>query len=542
MAYLGMAAFPHPAVQLQYMEICVRYCAFFDIHPALTPGALEHFVQLVHHEHPRVRTRSWYLFHRFVKHLRNQLSSVAETVIRAVSDLLEVEAELPKRDVDDDIVSSEGSDESSDTTFNSQLYLFEAIGCIASTATVPVEQQVLFARAVDDPLLLSLERHLPQAKLGNEKAVLQVHHVMMALGTLARGFSDGRSETNSTSGFPAQAVGDEFERIAEAVLATLETLRSSASVRMASRFVVSRILEVIGARILPQLPRLIEGLLSESSSKDEMTTFLRLLEQIIYRFKLEMYNILDALLTPLLQRVFAHLSEPTAGTDDAIDLAELRREYLNFISVVFQNDTASVFLSSCKSTTSLFCRDISTKTSVANQGNLENLIASIEVFAKDISDLPTVKVALIVLNEIASRWGGSRSEPPSSPTQPTSPTSPTTSTFSSAPASVAAAIPGFDRFMIERFTAVSWSLPTNPAFDHRDAQTRQIVMEIATLQKTIFQKTGQEYITYLQDMYFPGMQLDKAAASEYLQALQTKDLKGFRQFFVVSIKYTGVLL
>lgn len=507
----GVAAFPHPAVQLQYMEICVRYCAFFDLHPNFTGPTLDHFVRLVHHEHPRVRTRSWYLFFKLVKHLRSQLGNVAETVIQAVGDLLEVKVETPKRDVDDDIVTTSDSEKSSDTTFNSQLYLFEAIGCVASTTSVPVEMQALVARAVADPLLVSIENQLPPSD-GTERAELQIHHCMMALGTLAKGYSDSRPDPNTTTAVAAKEIGDEFERIAEAILSTLETLRASAVIRTASRFSFSRMLELVGARILPQLPRLIEGLLSESSSRDEMTTFIRLLEQIIFRFKLEMASILDVLLTPLLQRIFSHMSEPTGGTDDAIELAELRREYLNLILVIFQNDTASVFLSE------------------ANRGNLESLIASIEVLAKDASDMPTARMAFGALNEMVNRWGGSRAEPATSPVQVTFPVA--VGGGGADATSVSAVIPGFNRFMIERFTAVSWALPTNPAFNPRDAQTRQVVLEIATVQKTIFDKTGQDYVAYLRDMYFPGMQLGNDAADEYLRALQNNDLKAFRQFFL----------
>ncbi len=142
-------------------------------------------------------------------------------------------------------------------------------------------------------------------------------------------------------------------------------------------------------------------------------------------------------------------------------------------------------------------------------------------------------MAFAVLIEMASRWGGSRPEPATSPVQATFPIGGSGPDAVSA-TSVSAVIPGFDRFMIERFTAISWAVPTNPSFNTRDAQARQLIMEIATLHRTIFDKTGKEFIAYLRDVYFPGMQLDKGAADEYLQVLQTKDLKTFKQFFVVS--------
>ncbi|KAI9886729.1 MAG: hypothetical protein M1823_001438 [Watsoniomyces obsoletus] len=527
----NLASYPHPAIQLQYMEICVRYSSFFEMHQQFIPRVLEDFVRLVHHNHVRVRTRSWYLFQRLVKQLRARLGNVSETVIQAIADLLEIRVEMPKaKDNDEDLLSSGDSDQtSSDTMFNSQLYLFEAIGCISSTSSVPVEKQVLVARTISGPLFATLEKYLLPAKEGNERAVLYIHHAIMALGTLAKGYSDGTPGVQTTAALPAKPVGDEFERAAEAVLMALESLSTFISIRTAARSAFSRLLVVLGARILPQLPRWIDGLLSVRSSKDEMTTFLRVLEQVIHGFRVEMLSILDPLLTPLLRRIFEQLSEPTGGTDDVIQLSELRREYLNLILVVFHNDVDSVLISS------------------TNQGNLESLITSVEVFARDATDLPTAKIAFTVLNQMATRWGGngngssSSTSPQTSTTTTiingngpiTTPTPTTTSnTTNNNNNNNNTPIPGFNNFMITRFSTVCWTALSSPGFNPRDATSRQVAGEIASLQKTIYVKTGLEFITHLRDVSFPEMGLEMSMAEEYLNALQIRDLKAFRAFFL----------
>ncbi len=138
---------------------------------------------------------------------------------------------------------------------------------------------------------------------------------------------------------------------------------------------------------------------------------------------------------------------------------------------------------------------------------------------------------------MATRWGGASSSAAeaSSPTSPTTlsngaGTSPTTTTMTNNTTS----LPGFDRFMIERFSSVCWTALANPAFNPRDATSRQVAAEMASLQKTIFTKTGLEFVTHLRDVSFPEMGLEKSQAEEYLRALQSRDLKGFRQFFLVS--------
>lgn len=348
---LGVASSLHPAVQLQYMEICVRYYHFFDANPQYISATLERFVQFAHHEHLKVRTRSWYLFLRFVRHIRQHIGDIAQTIIQALSDLLPIKAEIPDEVSDNSDMSSEEDQQTPSARFDSQLYLYEAIGSICSARGVLVENQVAHIRTVITPLFSDLEVHLGPAKNGDELAVMQVHHLIMALGTLARGFSDWTPvHTSSAATPPANEVSQEFSRTSEAILVALESVSvNSEVIRAAARFAFSRLVGVLGSGILPQLPRWIEGLLSRTSSKDEMALFMRLLDQVVFGFKSEIYNILDTILTPLLQRVFAGMAEPATGTDDEIQLAELKREYLCFLLVILNNNLEAVLVSEGKS-------------------------------------------------------------------------------------------------------------------------------------------------------------------------------------------------
>ncbi|KAL9485157.1 hypothetical protein ACSS6W_003946 [Trichoderma asperelloides] len=391
---VGIANFSHPAIVLQYMEICVRYCVVFETHSQYIPQVLENFVRLVHHNHVRIKTRSWYLFHRFIKHLRSRVGNVAETVIQSIGDLLPIKAEVPGEDADDDM-SSDESDHSADALFTSQLYLFEAIGCISSTHSTPAENQALYARSVMDPLFQDMEVHLPRAKGGDAQANLQIHHIVMALGTLAHGFSDWTPGSTAANqhGPPDKLVSDEFSRAAEAILIALRELNSSAEIRTACRSAFSKLLGVLGAAVLPQLPKWIEGLLSQSSSKDEMAMFLRLLDQVVFGFKTEIYDVLNMLLTPLLQRIFGGLGEPISGTDDEIQLAELRREYLSFIQIILNNGLEGVLISE------------------ANQGFFEPMIASVLELAKTLDgNLGPSRLAFTIMARISALWGGPDNE------------------------------------------------------------------------------------------------------------------------------------
>ncbi|SPQ26031.1 01a6cd89-70a6-4375-9ac2-86126998d4c0 [Thermothielavioides terrestris] len=484
----GIASYPHPAIVLQYMEICTRYYSFFEDQQRYIPQVLENFVRLVHHDHVRVRSRSWYLFLRFVKTLRAQVGNVAKTVIESISDLLPIKAEVPGNDADDDM-SSDESDHSADALFNSQLFLYEAIGCISSTSATPPADQALYARSVMEPLFADMSVHMERAKAGDAQAVLQIHHIIMALGTLANGFAETTVGQQTKRPQPHEAVANEFSRASEAILVALNQLNASDDIRTACRSAFSRLLSVLGAAVLPQLPQWIEGLLSRSSSKDEMAMFLRLLEQVVYNFKGEIYNILDLLLTPLLERVFSGLSEPISGTDDEIQLQELRREYVSFVQVILINDLGGVLVSA------------------SNQGVFESLVSSIINIAKTLShgNLVPSRIAFNVLGRMATQWGG-----------------PDVATIGDNPVTAAApapAIPGFDRFMIDQFHGLCWTVLQDPGFrPNTDAQSRQILNEIARIQQVIYSKTGDQFVRHLQGVTFPQLGID---GTEYLRLLTT---------------------
>ncbi|KAF1934274.1 Exportin-T [Didymella exigua CBS 183.55] len=497
---IDSANYSHPAVQLQYMEICVRYYQFFEQNPQLIPKVLENFVTLTHSNHVKVRSRSWYLFQRLVKHLRAQLGNVSYNIIQAVGDLLTIKAEVPDNSEDD--MSSDEDDQSADALFNSQLYLFEAIGCIASANTVSTENKQLYARTIMSPLFADMEQALPRARNGDEQSILQTHHIIMALGTLARGYSDWVPTANNSTA-PLTEVADEFTKASEAILVALQSLNTSGSIRHAARFAFSRLISVLGARLLQQLPSWIEGLLSLSSSMDEISTFLKVLAQVIFTFKSEIASILDTVMTPVLQRIFTALAVTPSGTDDEIQLAELRREYLNFITVVLNQNLGSVLVSA------------------TNQATFEPVVSSIETFARDTRDYQTARLAICVIIRMINVWSGPDKVGPGANATPTTP--------STEP------LPGFDNYVVERFSPLVWSIPASPGFNSKDAQAKQVLHETANLQTEIIKKVGEPYVERLRSD-LSGMGVGGDVVDQYLRTLAgafegAKKEKEWRSFF-----------
>ena len=147
------------------------------------------------------------------------------------------------------------------------------------------------------------------------------------------------------------------------------------------------------------------------------------------------------------------------------------------------------------------------------------MITTIEHFAKDVTDLKTASRSFSVLIRMVSTWGGSNV---------------VSQDGSVASEATPQNLEGFDRFIMTSFSPLCWALPSNPAFDSKDAQGRIALNEAASLQKAIYTKTGQEYFTYLRDIELPGMGMNAAVIEEYLGALGSSDVKGFQQYFRVS--------
>ena len=94
-------------------------------------------------------------------------------------------------------------------------------------------------------------------------------------------------------------------------------------------------------------------------------------------------------------------------------------------------------------------------------------------------------------------------------------------------------LPGFDEFMMRRFSPLCWALPGTPAFDPKGPQAKQVLAEAAHLQKAILAKTGAEYIAWLRDVELRSMGMNEETINEYTHAIKGMDLKGFRQYFQV---------
>jgi exportin-T len=123
-----------------------------------------------------------------------------------------------------------------------------------------------------------------------------------------------------------------------------------------------------------------------------------------------------------------------------------------------------------------------------------------------------------------SVWGGPDKVGPGANTTPTSPDT------------AQAPLPGFDNYVVDKFSPLAWSIPASPGFNSKDAQAKQVLYEAANLQHEIIKKVGESYVERLKSD-LGGMGVGGDGADQYLRTLAgsfegPKKEKEWRNFYV----------
>ena len=217
---------------------------------------------------------------------------LSATLLDHIRDLLAIQVELPELDSPELDLLEEAI--KNPGIFDAQLYLFETTGTLVSLFYKNPEQRGRLLSSIVDPLLGDLSRDLLTAKNSKEPmAILKVHHTIMALGNIAKGFPDYPSPV--PEGYILPPV-DIFTQISQAILVCLESLNTYRAIRDAvsypyllrehmlrsfvqTRNAFTRILATTGPNITHLIPPLMANLLAhfEPTELIDFMTFIGLL-------------------------------------------------------------------------------------------------------------------------------------------------------------------------------------------------------------------------------------------------------------------------
>ena len=176
----------------------------------------------LHSSEPSLRSRVYYLFHRFIKEDRNDISvDLAVSLLESMQDLLTIQVEIPEiedplqQDILTEAVANPG-------LFESQLYLFETAGTLVSLVFRTPERAAALLASLVKPLLENLSKSLQSVKGPDDVVpILEIHHIVMGLGNIAKGFPDFPSPVPEGYILPPLNV---FREVAQAILVSLEAM------------------------------------------------------------------------------------------------------------------------------------------------------------------------------------------------------------------------------------------------------------------------------------------------------------------------------
>lgn len=494
----------HPKNQLAFFELIIRHFSTKSFNNTTNTSIDELVIKILElfsefglfNSVESVRLRTWYLFFRFVNITKPKLNDYfLESLLIKFQPLLVIKAELPTRDEDDDVVEN--------GNFNSQLYLFEALGILISMADSPDST----ARSIEilfNPLFSSLETCISRDdKDVNPLVPLQANHLLMALATVTRGLdtqAPGKSAAAKHDPKVVSKVGD----AAQVVLITLENLNKSENVRDAARFAFARLMPILDVQSSSHLSKLILLILASPKLKiTELGDFLSFVGQIVHQFKNndDMFQLLNDLITPMIRKIFELLSADEENNPHITrDKYQLKKSFLNFISIVVINNQFSLMLTE------------------TNKPIFPQVLSSIIEYSQDLNDITTTKLAIVQFGNVIAVLGCNNGKITDAKDKLSSTLAP---------------IEGIDEYLMESTVKLCFELPfSNATFDLSEALFRNLAQDLSLLLKTYQNRLAQgEFVNFLVN-YLVNVGLAQDLTNDFGQKLVDMDAKLFKKYYV----------
>lgn len=350
----------HPLIQLLFFELILKHYSFFSNNNIQVENVNKTDILLkvlkifisnfgLFSDNEKVKFRSWFLFNRFIKLAKPNLDDfVFQELIQNLLPLLSINFELKNSS---NVQLSKDIDLSTieDTTFQNQLYLFESIGLFISIIKKQ-ELRIEVLQSVFQPLFTTLGSCINNISNISLNLLIQVHHSLVAIGTLLKGF-----ESLSSNEFDGKFL-EIFEQISQVVLITLENFIQFNIVRESSQFCIVRLFI-----LLIKLPSssAIESILEKFISlvminfnllkMEEINNFIHFLSQINHYCNniQNIYLMLNSLLSPLSTKILDRIETTSKTAQDDFtrrEVIDLQKSFISFLLGISNDHLNSIWL------------------------------------------------------------------------------------------------------------------------------------------------------------------------------------------------------
>lgn len=453
--------------------------------------------------------------------------------------------------------------------FDTHIYLYESVGTLISLVRDPEEQRTML-QAAFGPLIQELATSVQKsATIGTSASdllqVLQVHHVILAIGAIARGFPEpgGGSASGLVHSGSSNATGSDsaFEQPSQAILQGLEAYKGYRIIRDAARTALAGVISTLGTRGTHLVPPLVIHTV-DLFEPQELLDFLSFLGMLAHRLRGDIRPILDELAPILFDRVYALLATPATGTDESILQSNMKKGYLSFLQTIFTDELDGIFISE------------------RNKPRLDtfiNHLLSITTDNNDRLDRSAQKAAIFILMRTVQNWSTLQGVPTAFLTEGalynkeskknvklTSPViiggasgaNGTTPNGTNASPGDRETVQGYERVAYERMVPAMFQTILDGDFKIKDGQaslvsvaclvlcytcsfpfsllTRrpQVVYEIANFLRELVAARGAESIDFFENSgYFGSIGCPPAATAELLNHVRSDTVKDFKKFF-----------
>ncbi|XP_076967404.1 exportin-T isoform X1 [Tamandua tetradactyla] len=368
----GVSSYQHTSVTLEFFETVVRYEKFFTVEPQHIPCVLMAFLDHrgLRHSSAKVRSRTAYLFSRFVKSLNKQMNPFIEDILNRIQDLLELS---PPENGYRSLLSSDD-----------QLFIYETAGVLIVNSEYPAERKQALMRSLLTPLMEKFKILLEKLMLAQDE---ERQASLADCLNHAVGFASRTSKAFSNKQTVKQCGCSEvYLDCLQTFLPALSCPLQKDILRSGVRTFLHRMIICLEEEVLPYIPSASEHMLKDCEAKD-LQEFIPLINQITAKFKVSPF--LQQMFMPLLHAIFEVLLRPAEENDQsaALEKQMLRRSYFAFLQTVTGSGMSEV---------------------IANQGaeNVERVLVTVIQGAVEYPDPIAQKTCFIILSKLVELWGG----------------------------------------------------------------------------------------------------------------------------------------
>lgn len=377
----SISSFQHPAVQMIFFEVIVRYEKFFAQNLSfLIPQVLVSFLDErgFKHPNPRVRSKVCHLFNKFIRSIVR--GKAAEKMQNFVEDVLKRLQEFLRVDTSDCNVMNGTSSSSIVAPFTSnisisdedQLVLYETVASliVTNSAYEPVKKHLLLQSFLIDGLwrnfdelysILILQISPKPGQVNGfsdvftrkpapvvTKLCQKLSHCVFLVARTTKAFSNVHPIKSINAQSIYLASFNNFVKVLSLDVGPENTAVLQSSVRQLLHRLVVCLEE---SEILPLLPVAIEKMFlpcsTSNASLKTVQELIPLINQVVTKFKSswlfqrDLLPFLKQIFLPLVTSIFNLTSSPELGADE---VQALQKCYYTFLSVLSSNNVMDVFV------------------------------------------------------------------------------------------------------------------------------------------------------------------------------------------------------